>query len=142
MDLLKCDRTYLRFSLNQGQGYSLPCRSIQIRGIMLVVADPRAIRAIEAPETAASTKVMLPIAIEQMRRGEIKTLQFILLSPSQFFEPRTTELGLTAVYNHNVLKQKSDNQIDSVQITVPFCIELHFCIYLHLSAFICIYMGR
>lgn len=55
-------------------------------------------RAMEAPETAASTNVTLPIAIEQMRRGEIKTLQFILLSPSQFFEQRTTELGLTAVY--------------------------------------------
>lgn len=59
---------------------------------MLVVADPKAMGAIEAPETAA---IKLPIAIEQMRRGEIKTLQFILLSPSQFFEQRTTELGLT-----------------------------------------------
>lgn len=71
---------------------------MQISGIMLFMADPKAIRATEAPETAASTKVMLPIAIEQMRRGEIKTLQFILLSPSQLFEQRTTELGLTAVY--------------------------------------------
>jgi len=76
----------------------LPSRSIQIRGIMLFVADPKAVRAMEAPETAAITKVMLPIKIEPMRRGEIKTLQFILLSPSQFFEQRTTELGLTAVY--------------------------------------------
>ncbi|MEG4836836.1 hypothetical protein [Microcoleus sp. B9-D4] len=83
MDLLKCDRTCLRFSINQGQGYSFPSRSLQIRGIMLVVANPRAMGAIEAPETAASTKVMLPSAIEPMRRGEIKTLQFILLSPSQ-----------------------------------------------------------
>jgi hypothetical protein len=76
----------------------LPCTSIQIRGIMLFVADPKAVRAMEAPETAASTRLMLANAIEQMRRGEIKTLQFILLSPSQFFEQRTTELGLTAVY--------------------------------------------
>lgn len=65
---------------------------------MLFVADPMAMIAIEAPETPAGTKVMLPSAIEQMRRGEINTLQFILLSPSQFFEQRTTELGLTAVY--------------------------------------------
>ncbi|HBK96774.1 MAG TPA: hypothetical protein DD001_05290 [Microcoleaceae bacterium UBA10368] len=65
---------------------------------MLFVADPKAVRAMEAPETAASTRLMLANAIEQMRRGEIKTLQFILLSPSQFFEQRTTELGLTAVY--------------------------------------------
>ncbi len=76
----------------------MPCTSIQIRGIMLFVADPKAVRAMEAPETAASTRLMLANAIEQMRRGEIKTLQFILLSPSQFFEQRTTELGLTAVY--------------------------------------------
>lgn len=49
---------------------------------MLLVADSRVIRAIEAPETAASTRLMLANAIEQMRRGEINTLQFILLSPT------------------------------------------------------------
>lgn len=60
----------------------MPSRSIQIRGIMLLVADPKAMRAMEAPETAASTRLMLANAIEQMRRGEINTLQFILLSPT------------------------------------------------------------
>lgn len=73
----------------------MPSRSIQIRGTVLFVADRKAIRVIEVPETAAGIKVNTPIAIEPMRRGEIKTLQFILLSPSQFFEQRTTELGLT-----------------------------------------------
>jgi len=60
----------------------LPCRSIQIRGIMLFVADPKAMGAIEAPETATTNKIMLPSAIEPIRRGEIKTLQFIFVSPS------------------------------------------------------------
>ena len=60
----------------------MPSRSIQIRG-MIFVADRKAIRVIEVPETAAGIKVNTPIAIEPMRRGEINTLQFILLSPSQ-----------------------------------------------------------
>ena len=61
----------------------MPSRSIQIRGTVLFVADRKAIRVIEVPETAAGIKVNTPIAIEPMRRGEINTLQFILLSPSQ-----------------------------------------------------------
>lgn len=50
--------------------------------LLLFMADPKAIRAIEAPETAANTKAMWPSAIEPIRRGEIKTLQFIFVSPS------------------------------------------------------------
>lgn len=56
-----------------------------MRGIILFVADRKAIRVIEVPETAAGIRLMLANAIEPMRRGEINTLLFILLSPSQFF---------------------------------------------------------
>ena len=48
----------------------------------------------EAPETAASTNVKLPIAIEQTSRGEIKTLQFIFVSPTQL-DLRSLDYGDT-----------------------------------------------
>jgi hypothetical protein len=55
------------------------------------------VRAIEAPETAASNDPKLAMAIEPMRRGEIKILLFIFVSPTQLFEQGTTELGLTSL---------------------------------------------
>jgi len=54
-----------------------------MRVMMLFVADSRAVGAIEAPETPVSANVRLPIAIEPMRRGEIKILLFIFVSPTQ-----------------------------------------------------------
>jgi hypothetical protein len=108
----KLDRPYSRFSAsNQGQRYSLPCLSLQIRWDIIFVIDASifVVPAVAASRTFfGAVTVNSQRAIVKNKMVEID-LQFIFVFPSQFFERGTTELGLTAV-SIPTLKFSSSNK--------------------------------
>jgi hypothetical protein len=78
---------------------------VQIFGATLLFSaiSVLGVRAVEALETAVNAKVEWAIANISMKMGNIKTLQFIFVSPSQLCKQGTNQLALTlfCLYTHS-----------------------------------------